>query len=226
MQGYMYICQITLHMINYTSQFQTKIEEFSNINSINLKADNRWILLSQLLPWDDLVNIYKKKFSVNMGAKTINPRQVIGAFIIKHKLGLTDEETLIIISENPYMQFFLGLDNYNPEVLFSPTLFVEMRKRLGDDTFDEFSKIIMRMAHPDIDEQVDSNKPIVSKRPKGKLKIDATVADQYITYPNDLGLVNDARIKTEKMIDSLFELLRDKIQVKPQFPRMQRSASK
>ena len=221
MQSYLYIYRITLHMIDYTSQFQTKIEEFSNINSIKLKADNRWILLSQLLPWDDMVNIYKKKFSGNMGAKTINPRQVIGAFIIKHKLDLTDEETLIIISENPYMQFFLGLENYNPELLFSPTLFVEMRKRLGDDTFDEFSKIIMRMAHPDINAQADSNKAIVSKRPKGKLKIDATVADQYITYPNDLGLVNDARIKTEKIIDFLFELLRDKIKVKPRTYRKQ-----
>ena len=98
-------------MINYTSQFQTKIEEFSNINSIKAqKLTTDGYYLVQLLPWDDMVNIYKKKFSGNMGAKTINPRQVIGAFIIKHKLDLTDEETLIIISENPYMQFFLGLE--------------------------------------------------------------------------------------------------------------------
>ncbi len=60
-----------------------------------------------------------------------------------------------------------------------------------------------------------NQKSAVSKRPKGKLKIDATVADQYITYPNDLGLVNEARIKTEKMVDRLFDLLRDKMEVKP-----------
>ena len=144
-----------------------------------------------------------------MGAKSINPRHIIGAFIVKHKLGLSDEETLLTISENPYMQFFLGLDHYNPDLVFSPTLFAEMRKKLGDDTFDEFSKIIMIVSLPDRK----TNQKDAS--PKGKLKIDATVADQYITYPNDLGLVNEARIKTEKMVDRLFDLLRDKMEVKP-----------
>ena len=200
-------------MINYTSQYQAKIQEFSSINQINLNPDNRWITLAGFLPWDELVAIYKKRFSAGMGAGSIDPRHIIGAFIVKHKLGLTDEETLLTISENPYMQFFMGLDHYQPDLLFSPTLFVEMRKKLGDQTFDGFSTTIMSIAHPDIDQ----NKKVGSKepKPKGKLKIDATVADQYITYPNDLGLVNQARIKTEKMVDDLFELLRGQVKVKP-----------
>ena len=202
-------------MINYTSQFQARIEEFSSINHIKLNPANRWIALSGLLPWDELVNIYRKKFSDKMGAKSIDPRHIIGAFIVKHKLGLSDEEALLTISENPYMQFFLGLDHYNPDMLFSPTLFVEMRKRLGDDTFDAFSKTIMKVAHPGLDHDQAAGKQSGIKKPKGKLKIDATVADQYITYPNDLALANDARIKTEKMIDELFDLLRDRVNVKP-----------
>lgn len=50
---------------------------------------------------------------------------------------------------------------------------------------------------------------------KGELKIAATVADQYIRYPNDLGLLNEAREKTDDIIDELFEKLRDKLIVKP-----------
>ncbi len=149
-----------------------------------------------------------------MGAKGTNPGHIIGAFIIKHKLKLSDQETLMTISENPYMQFFPGLDHYNPDELSSPTLFTEMRKKLGDETFDEFSKTIMRIAYPDID-RPKGNKETGLKSPKGKLKIDATVADQYITCPNDPGLVNEARRKTEKMVDRLFGLLRDKVDVKP-----------
>lgn len=45
--------------------------------------------------------------------------------------------------------------------------------------------------------------------------MDATVADQYITYPNDLGLLNDGREKAEAIIDRLFEFLRAQIPVKP-----------
>ena len=212
MQSYFVYLYITLHMMHYTSQYQTKIEEFSTLHQLKLNPDNRWIQLSFLLPWDELVNVYKKKFSVGLGAKAIDPRLVIGAFIIKHKLGLSDEETLQTISENPYMQFFLGLQEYVPDMLFSPTLFVELRKKLGEDTFNSFSSFIIATSHP----RLKGGKPKgENNSPKGKLKIDATVADQYIRYPNDLSLVNEARLKTEGIIDQLYELLREAFPVKP-----------
>src|SRR5699024_8096141 len=81
-----------------------------------------------------------------MWAGATNHRWVIGAFIIKHKLRLSDEETLLSISENPYMQFFLGLDTYRPKPLFSSTLFVELRKKLGEETFAEFSQTLITLS--------------------------------------------------------------------------------
>ena len=39
---------------------------------------------------------------------------------------------------------------------------------------------------------------------KGKLKIDATVADQMIVYPTDVGLLNTAREESERLIDILY----------------------
>lgn len=55
----------------------------------------------------------------------------------------------------------------------------------------------------------------------GELKIDATVADQQIRYPNDLGLLAEARVKTERIIDYLFEILRSELPVKPRTYRKQ-----
>ena len=211
MQGYLLYSHITLHMTHYTSQYQLKIDEFSALHQLKLNPDNRWIQLSFLLPWDEMIKIYQKRFSPTMGAKATDPRIVIGAFIIKHKLGLSDEETLQTISENPYMQFFLGLQDYAPDLLFAPSLFVEFRKKLGADTFTTFNEIIISASHP----QLSGQKQQAGITNKGKLKIDATVADQYIRYPNDLSLVNEARLKTEKIIDELFELLRGKMEVKP-----------
>jgi len=200
-------------MINYTSQYQTQFEDFSNLCQLELDPGNRWIQLGALLPWDRMVETYVKRFSLNMGAVAVNPRWVIGAFIIKHKLRLSDEETLLSISENPYMQFFLGLETYQPKQLFSPTLFVELRKKLGEKTFDEFSRTLISLSE---DSQPDSggDEPARPAR-KGKLKIDATVADQYIRYPNDLSLVNEARVKTETILDQLWELVKDQLPVKP-----------
>jgi len=44
------------------------------------------------------------------------------------------------------MQFFLGLQTYRPKPLFSPTLFVELRKKLGEDTLGEFSETLITLS--------------------------------------------------------------------------------
>jgi IS5 family transposase len=49
---------------------------------------------------------------------------------------------------------------------------------------------------------------------KGKLQADATVADQYIAYPTDNGLLNECRKQCEKFIDKLY-VKNDKKGTKP-----------
>ena len=51
---------------------------------------------------------------------------------------------------------------------------------------------------------------ITEKKNKGKLILDATCAPADISYPNDLGLLNQARQQTEKILDSLYEPLKGK----------------
>ena len=196
-------------MIEYTSQYQTKITEFNNLYSLELSQSNRWIQLGYHLPWDALVKIYISKFSDKRGTPSTNPRWIIGSLIIKHVLSLSDEETLQIISENPYMQFFLDCNSFNPKLLFSPTIFVDIRKRLGNDLFNQFSDELIKICFP---EKIKKDESVKNK---GEMKIDATVADQYIRYPNDLGLLNEAREKTENIVDYLFEELKGELKIKP-----------
>ncbi len=195
-------------MDKYTSQFQLKIDEFGDLYTMKLNKNNRWVQLGSVLPWDELVKVFSKYFS-HKGRYGVNPRVVIGALIIKHKLNLSDEETVRQIQENPYMQVFLGLDSFHAAPLFSPTLFVEWRKKLGNEVFNQFSDVLIRICHGD---KIDKSNTIKNK---GKLKIDATVADQDITFPNDLKLLNEAREKTEKIIDQLYKILRGQLKVKP-----------
>ena len=56
-----------------------------------------------------------------------------------------------------------------------------------------------------------------SEPPKnqGKLILDATCAPADISYPTDLKLLNQARVYTEKIIDVLYEALKEKIKPKP-----------
>ncbi len=62
--------------------------------------------------------------------------------------------------------------------------------------------------------QTQNLEEIKSIKNQGKLIIDATSAPADISYPTDLNLLNKARIKTEKIIDILYETLKSKFNKK------------
>ena len=68
---------------------------------------------------------------------------MIGAVIIKHKLCLSDEETVQQIQENPYLQYFAGLPAYQTSVPFVPSLLVNVRRRMGGDVFEQLHQGIV-----------------------------------------------------------------------------------
>ena len=153
----MYLEANILHMFRYTSQRQLTIEEFTTPFGAGLNPKNRWIQLEAIIPWDEMAKIYSKRVSPDQGAPTIDPRIVIGAMIIKHKLGLDDRGTIEMIQENPYMQYLLGLSGFQQERIFDPSLFVALRKRIGFQEFDEMTDAILtRMRQTEINAQSES----------------------------------------------------------------------
>lgn len=208
-------------MLKYTSQNQLEIFDFKTEFESKLDPNNRWVKMAKLLDWDKFAVIYGRKFSGTMGAKGIDARVVIGALIIKHLERKDDRGTIQMISENPYMQFFLGFDRFSSEPIFDPSLFVLIRKRLGDSDFDEMNKMIISKAlnHKEVDDSKpkedvpkkedfdgDSSESVGFRvENQGKLQLDATIADSHIKFPTDLGLLNDARMKSELIIDALYK---------------------
>ncbi|MEJ7589665.1 MAG: transposase [Ferruginibacter sp.] len=93
-------------MIKYTSPNQLLL--FKTPFDQQLDTTNRWVKLSNILPWDQLVKIYIKKLRADFGAPSIDAHMVIGVLIIKHQLTLSDRETIEMIRENMYMQYFVG----------------------------------------------------------------------------------------------------------------------
>ncbi len=121
--------------------------------------------------------------NASKGRPCKDARLVIGALIIKHKLTLSDEETVMQIQENPYLQYFVGFSSYKDEPPFASSLFVEIRKRMGEEVFASFEKVIL--------EKIDKPAPTSSESVAnhGKLQVDATVAEQSVKYPTDISLL-------------------------------------
>lgn len=223
----------------YVSPNQLTLIGFETPFDQALTKDNRWVKLSEMLPWDSMVSRYNKKFKSKEGRPPINGRIVIGAVIIKHMLKLSDRETIQQITENMFMQYFLGYSSFTNEAPFSPTLFVEIRERLNLEVLNDINEVIIKHHfeteggeenNSDIHQPRNNNKNAASgdteiqeqdevspaahdenlqhQKPcthKGKLLMDATVAPQNITFPTDLKLLNSARMKSEQLIDKLYD---------------------
>ena len=216
-------------MIKYTPSSQLSLENFKHPFHQQLDPNNRWVEMAELVPWDELAGIYAKSLDPGAGRESVDLRMVIGALIIKHKLSLTDRDTVQMISENIYKQYFCGLQSLQMKLPFDASLFVNIRKRLGSKEFDKFNDLVIRESEdikpkrkriikgekddhkgggPGENSATTGKKDASGKKEipnQGKLKLDASIADQYITAPNDLKLVNRAREETERLVDVLYE---------------------
>jgi hypothetical protein len=181
---------------------------FPNPFDEHLDLTNRWVKFAHIIPWDKLSHFYYSKMDSKNGAGALDARVVLGAIIIKHHENLSDEGCIEAIGENLYMQYFLGLPSFQKEKVFAPSLFVEIRKRLGLDYWQIVNDIIIKHNTPanNINTE-DSNgndvAPSIDTEPtnEGTMNIDATIVEQDIQYPTDLGILNESREKLEELID-------------------------
>ncbi|QPN69183.1 IS5 family transposase [Synechococcus sp. CBW1108] len=222
---------------------QLSIEEFYTPFGGKLDANNRWVLLRNLIPWMPLESQYAPRFSAKTGAPAKPFQMAFGALYIQQRLGVTDRETVQLITESPYLQFFIGLSAYQAMPPFDPSMMVHFRKRIGPDLIKicndmtkangiAMIKEMLVSAEEDASEEEEEQQlaaidEALGVKPAtldpesnwGTLILDATCVPDDIPYPVDLRLLNEAREATEKIIDELFKQLQGKINRKPRCNR-------
>ena len=101
---------------------QETIEDFFLPFGGKLRADNRWIRLSKMMPWDKIEEIYNKSISEDIGRRAIPSRITFCACFIKQNERLSDARNPEAIADNPYMQYFAGLHEFTTEPLFDSSM--------------------------------------------------------------------------------------------------------
>lgn len=94
---------------------QLYIEEFVLPFEGKLRADNRWVKLAKIIPWDSIEDRYAKHFTSNRGQVAKPVRMALGVLLIQEKCGYSDRESVEQITENPYLQYFIGLREYQDQ---------------------------------------------------------------------------------------------------------------
>jgi transposase, IS5 family len=194
-------------------------ESFEFPDGGKLASDNRWVMMAQLIPWSEFETEYAQNFDQSMGAPAKSFRMALGALIIKEKLGTSDRETVEQIRENPYLQYFIGLSSYSNQLPFDASLLVHFRKRISVNLVNKVNQKMVKTIREATSTKSKSNKKEPSepgeKPNQGKLLLDATCASADITYPTDIGILDRARMQTEKIVDILYESIKNLCPKKP-----------
>ena len=201
------------------NQSELTPENFELPVAMQLSPDNRWVIMAQLIPWSKFESEYAEKFSEKMGAPAKPFRMALGALIIKETLGISDRETVEQIKENPYLQYFIGLSEYSNDSPFEASMMVYFRERIKMDFVKKINQKMVKDFQAETEETETEKKKeeteLAEVKNRGKLILDATATPADITYPNDLGILNQTRKQAEKIIDSLHENRQNKLDKKP-----------
>ncbi len=90
-----------------------------------------------------------------------------GALILKERLGVTDRELVQQVTENPYLQYFLGVSAYQDEPPFHDSMFTHFRKRFSRKSLEKINEVIALKAK-ELEEA--ENKPEKKRKKESVLK--------------------------------------------------------
>lgn len=127
-----------------------------------LSQDNRWVIMANLIPWEEFEEEYAKNFAEALGAPALPFRVALGSLIIKEKLGISDRETVEPIKENPYLQYLIGQSHYRQEAPYDASLFVRFRERIPVDLVNQINPRMVQRMQSEVEEEL-KKKPLSRK---------------------------------------------------------------
>ena len=109
-----------------------QLDIFSLIHPLEdmLDPENRWVVRAKAMPWEALEDVLSTKLYSTRGAPAKPLRMMLGAMMIGDQLKCSDAETVRQIQENPYMQYFVGLQEFTHERPFAPLSLSLFRKKI------------------------------------------------------------------------------------------------
>lgn len=130
-------------MYKSTDRTQQNFLDFNQPMGLDMDPDNRWIRLADSIPWDEFEKKYAKLFRSRTGNVAKPFRMAMGSLIIQKKYQFSDRELVEQITENPYLQYFIGLPGYQRKPPFEASVLVYFRKRINGRMIIELNEYML-----------------------------------------------------------------------------------
>lgn len=142
--------------------------------------------LANRLNWDYLVKELGSFYAEGPGRPEIPIRVIAGLHYLKYLENESDENVVEKFCENPYWQYFCGMETFQHRLPCHPTTLVKWRQRIGEKGLEKL------LSHT-----IDTAKrmALLPEKLFKNVNVDTTVQEKSITFPTDTKLCHRMRIK-------------------------------
>jgi IS5 family transposase len=148
------------------------------------------VKLAALIPWDDSRRQLQPPYAPTTGALGISTRSMVALQILNFQHDLSDEDVVNAWVENPYWQFFSGMQFFSHQVLIESSSLTRWRSRLGAGGAEFMPKGIFQTGL-----KIKAIQPSDFER----INVDTTVQTKAIRYPSDGRLCDRVRERLVKV---------------------------
>ena len=135
-----------------------------------LDTNDSLIQLADIFPWSKFEEEFKKYYT-GEGRPPKPIRLMVGILLLKQLKNLSDESIVEHWKQNPYFQYFCGLNDYQASVPCHPTELVKFRNRIGKEGMEFIFKMSVEL-HGEAAQE-------------SQVIVDSTVQESNMTFPTD-----------------------------------------
>lgn len=129
---------------------QASFLDFNQPMGLHMNPNNRWRQMASKIPWDLFEVKYASRFLSDTD-NIANPLRIaLDSLIIQNRFQYLDREFLEQITENLYLQYFIGFPGYQNTPPFDTDTLVLFHERITADILSEANEYFL--AHRDDDQ--------------------------------------------------------------------------
>ena len=132
--------------------------------------------LADSINWDFFNKEFGDLYSDRAGRPPLSTRLMVGIHYLKHAFNFSDEDACREFKENPYWQYFCGLEFFEHELPFDRSSMTRWRNRLGPEKMERLLSETFRVA---------LRSKYVKPSDLRSVIVDTTVQEKAVAFPTD-----------------------------------------
>lgn len=127
-----------------TEDPQNRIFQMRLENMINM--EHELVLLSEKINWKAFEKKFGEVYIQDVGRPGLPTRLMVGLHYLKGLYDLSDEDVVEVFLENPYWQYFCGMEFFEHKLPLNSSSMTRWRKRVGSRGFETLLKETLETA--------------------------------------------------------------------------------